>query len=201
LARLILASASPRRKLLLEQAGYNFEIIESCIDETIVGTAGFCVETLALRKAKAVAEKVGDNAIIIAADTLVSIDGRVLEKPKDHAEAFDMLRLLSGNKHTVYTGVAIIATLGGGQSPALHFVESTDVFFRHLTDQEIHAYIATKEPFDKAGAYGIQGYGATLVHRIEGCFYSVMGLPIARLHVELSKIVDYKTNLLSAMGG
>ena len=182
MARLVLASASPRRKQLLEQAGYTFEIIESCADETIAGTAGFCVEALALRKAKAVAAKVEGEATIIAADTLVSINGKTLEKPKDAKEAFAMLSMLSGNKHTVYTGVAII-----NNNTKITFVEQTDVYFRALTDQEIHSYIATGEPFDKAGAYGIQGYGATLVRRIEGCFYTVMGLPISRLHAELTK--------------
>jgi len=183
-----LASASPRRKQLLEQAGYTFEIIESAADETIEGTADFCVETLALRKAKAVAEKMkGDKtpATIVAADTLVSIHGKILEKPKDTEDAFKMLSTLSGNMHVVYTGVAIMPATGDAP---ITFVEQTDVYFRKLSNAEIHTYINTGEPFDKAGAYGIQGHGATLVRRIEGCFYTVMGLPIARLHVALSKL-------------
>jgi septum formation protein len=189
-ARIILASASPRRQQLLTQAGVVFEVIESCIDENIKGTAKERVEILAVRKAEAVAVKLlgeralaNTNTVIIAADTLVSIDGQVLEKPKDAAEAFVMLKTLQGRKHTVFTGVAIIKS-NNTQS----FVEEADVFFRPLTEKEIKAYINTGEPFDKAGAYGIQGKGALLTKRINGDFYTVMGLPLSRLCVELSKM-------------
>jgi len=164
----------------MQDAGYDFEVIESHADESITGDCAACVETLAKRKAEAVRQQVEGEAVIIAADTLVSIGGRILEKPKDAAEAFEMLNLLQGKMHTVFTGVAICSP-GGMKS----FVESTNVYFRELTISEMHAYIATGEPFDKAGAYGIQGAGASLVERIEGCFYAVMGLPMARLAKEL----------------
>ncbi|MCL2235799.1 MAG: Maf family protein [Defluviitaleaceae bacterium] len=181
MGRLILASASPRRKQLLEQAGVEFEVIESCVDENIRGTAEEMVAELALRKARAVAEKIKGEATVIGADTLVSIDSKVLEKPATRAEAFEMLKSLEGRKHTVYTGVAIIK---GGVVKS--FVESADVFFRPLTDAEIYAYIDTGEPFDKAGGYGIQGRGALLVEGIEGDFYTVMGLPLCRLFLHLN---------------
>ena len=178
-----MASASPRRKQLLAQAGFDFEVVESCVDEDADGHARERVEVLALRKAHAVAQSHDGESVIIAADTLVEIDGKVLEKPKDDDEAFEMLKMLQGRKHTVYTGVAVIR----GQD-IVSFVEEADVFFRDLTDDEIKAYIATGEPADKAGAYGIQGRGATLVRRIEGDFYAVMGLPIARLCECLAKM-------------
>ena len=181
--RIILASGSPRRRQLLEDAGFKFEVIESHVDEDAKGDCALRVEVLARRKAEAVREKAGDDGGIIAADTLVSIWGRVLEKPACPAEAFWMLTLLSGNKHTVFTGVAIVHS-----NRIISFVESTDVYFRNLTDAEINDYIDTGEPFDKAGAYGIQGRGAMLVSRIEGCFYAVMGLPLARLFTELRSI-------------
>jgi septum formation protein len=186
--RIILASASPRRQQLLKQAGVVFEVIESHIDENIKGTAKQRVEILAVRKARAVAEKLDGEAVIIAADTLVTIDGQVLEKPKDAAEAFDMLSTLQGRKHTVFTGVAIFR-VGPSTASEMHsFAEKADVFFRPLTQTEIHAYIKTGEPFDKAGAYGIQGKGALLTDRVNGDFYTVMGLPLSRLSVELSKL-------------
>ena len=181
MVRIILASGSPRRRQLMEQAGFEFEVVESCVDENIDGECHVRVETLARRKAQAVQEKAGEGAIIIAADTLVSIDGQVLEKPRDEKEAFKMLKMLEGRKHTVFTGVAIVK-----QNNLTSFVEAADVYFRPLSDCEINAYIATGEPMDKAGAYGIQGRGASLVRRVEGCFYAVMGLPMARLCMELS---------------
>jgi septum formation protein len=181
--RIILASGSPRRSLLLEQIGLKFEVMESCVDENVDGTAYERVAALSLRKAKAVQASIKGEAVIIAADTLVWIDGRVLEKPACEDEAFAMLKSLQGAKHTVYTGVAII-----GFGIEKNFVEQADVYFRPLSDAEIKAYIATGEPFDKAGAYGIQGRGATLVSRIEGDFYAVMGLPVARLCMELTKM-------------
>ena len=191
--RIILASASPRRQQLLEQAGVTFEVIESNIDENIVGTAKERVETLAKLKAEEVFAKLlskelpnaglQSNTIIIAADTLVTIDDEVLEKPKDAEEAAAMLTTLQNRKHTVFTGVAIIK-----DNITHSFVEQAEVHFRPLTKEEITAYIATGEPFDKAGAYGIQGKGALLAERIEGDFYAVMGLPLSRLSVELKKL-------------
>ena len=182
--KLILASSSPRRRQLMEQAGLPCEIIVSDVDENIDGPACQQVEQLALRKAQAVRQQVSDEAIIIAADTLVSLDGRVLSKPACGAEAFAMLRALQGRKHTVYTGVAIIKT---GDCDEIHsFVEEADVYFRPLSDYDIGGYIASGESFDKAGAYGAQGRGAVLVERIEGDFFTVMGLPISKLCAKLA---------------
>jgi len=209
--RIILASGSPRRRQLLAQAGIEFEVVVSDADETISGAPDAQVAALAERKARATLDLLNargdaDNALIIAADTLVAIedatgeDGyRVLSKPADAAEAYAMLSTLQGCMHTVYTGVAILrtpdcATAANGQYGAdapddcMVFVEATDVFFRPLTEREIHAYIATGEPFDKAGAYGIQEKGALLVERVDGDFYTVMGLPVARLCAELDKL-------------
>jgi len=160
----------------MQEAGFIFEVIASNADETIEGECADCVESLAKKKARAVRQQIDYLATIIAADTLVFINGRILEKPRSHTEAFEMLSLLQGQKHTVFTGVAI-----DHEGSVTSFVESTDVYFRKLSPAQINAYIATNEPFDKAGGYGIQGPGATLVRRIEGCFYSVMGLPMARL--------------------
>ena len=209
--RIVLASGSPRRRQLLAQVGLDFDVVVSDADETIDGAPYDQVATLARRKAEAtldlmVAQGNGGGAsgneatgevIIIAADTLVALeDGgmfRVLGKPADAGEAFEMLSALAGRKHTVHTGVAILRVHAGASLEAecgecTVFVVSTDVYFRPLTDAQVHAYIATGEPFDKAGAYGIQEKGALLVERVHGDFYTVMGLPIARLCLELEKM-------------
>ena len=184
--RIILASASPRRRQLLTQIGINFEVVESGADETAHGAAHKQVEVLALRKADAVRQKISGEAIIIAADTLVELGGEVLSKPVDAEEAFKMLKALQGRRHTVYTGVALVRT--GDNKAISAFVEVADVFFRHLSDAEIRAYINTGEPFDKAGAYGVQDRGAAFVRRVEGDYFAVVGLPLARLVEELAKI-------------
>ena len=179
--KIILASGSPRRQQLLHQAGIPHQVLVSGADETVTGPPAGQVKALALRKATAVlsllnpAEK---NAVIIAADTLVFIGDEALSKPESPQEAFDMLQKLQGNTHTVYTGVALIDTGTGRQHV---FAEAAQVTFRPLAEDEIWAYIATGEPFDKAGAYGIQEKGATLIDRINGDFYTVMGLPISKV--------------------
>ena len=183
--KLILASSSPRRRQLMEQAGLSCEIIVSDVDENIDGPAREQVEQLALRKAEAVRQQVSEEAIIIAADTLVSLDGQVLSKPSCGAEAFAMLRTLQGRKHTVYTGVAIIKAEDDNDETH-SFVEEADVYFRPLSNYDIGGYIASGESFDKAGAYGAQGRGAVLVERIEGDFFTVMGLPISKLCAKLA---------------
>jgi len=191
---IILASGSPRRKQLLEQVGIPCKIIVSGADENIQGPPNVQVQALALRKAVAVrstisikAEAAGStsdpNTVILAADTLVYIDNKVLGKPATATEAFAMLKSLSNRCHTVYTGVAI---LKGGESKV--FVDSTNVYFRNLSDAEINAYIATGEPFDKAGAYGVQDKGALLVDRVEGDYFTVVGLPIAKVAAALRDI-------------
>ena len=177
---IILASQSPRRKELLGQMGLKgFKIIAPDVDETMEEnlSPAQMVEELSLRKARAVADHVEDEeALIIAADTVVALDGGILGKPVDEREAFGMLSALSGNRHRVYTGVTV---LRGSRSITSH--EETIVTFRELDPEEIMDYIATEEPMDKAGAYGIQGLGALLVSGIEGDYFNVMGLPVYRL--------------------
>ena len=172
--KIILASASPRRKELLTTAGVEFEVLVSEADETIPeGTAPRDAAMMtAEKKALAVAEN--RDGIVIGADTIVVIDDKILGKPKDEADAFGMLRLLSGREHEVITGVCIT----DGEKTE-KFAQVSKVRFYDLTDDEITAYVATKEPMDKAGAYGIQGKGCVLVESIEGDYFNIVGLPVA----------------------
>lgn len=175
--KIILASSSPRRKELLTTAGIEFEIHVKEVDETIPeGT--FPVEAAkmtAAKKAAAVADDFKD-CIVIGADTIVVANGRILGKPKDEADAKSMLRMLSGIEHEVITGVCIIRN---GESDS--FAQISKVKFYDLTDEEIISYVATKEPMDKAGAYGIQGLGCKLVEKIEGDYFNIVGLPVAEV--------------------
>jgi septum formation protein len=175
--RLILASASPRRAELLRMLGLDFEIRPADIDETYMPheEPGAHAERLAREKAAAIAAAEPD-AIVIGSDTVVIAGDTVLGKPRDASEAVDMLLTLQGREHIVATGVAVIADAGG----ASH-VERVRVRFREFDRPLAEAYVATGEPMDKAGAYGIQGYGAVLVDRIDGDYFSVMGLPVSRL--------------------
>lgn len=181
---IILASNSPRRRELLAQIGIrDFQILSPDVDEAVEPglSPARMVEALSLRKAQAAAGRAGADDLIIAADTVVALDGRVLGKPRDQGEAFAMLSALSGREHRVYTGVTV---LGGGQAATEH--EETAVAFRALSPEEIRDYIATGEPMDKAGAYGIQGVGALLVQGIRGDYCNVVGLPLFRLGRMLS---------------
>jgi len=189
--RIILASGSPRRTQLLTQAGIPHEILVSDADETITGLPETQVRELALRKANATLSLLANttDAIIIAADTLVSIKDEVLGKPENPQHAFQMLRTLQNNTHCVYTGVALINTR---TAQTIAFTDAAEVTFRPLSDDEIYAYIDTGEPFDKAGGYGIQERGSVLVDRISGDFYTVMGLPISKVCTALEKMgYDY----------
>ncbi len=182
---LILASGSPRRAEILTMLGYNFEIIPADCDESTGDlTADKAVAILAERKAQSVAESHPD-CTVLGSDTLVTVDGAVLGKPTDAEDAARMLRLLSGRTHTVYTGVSVIT----GDLVTTECV-GAKVTFRELSDGEIADYIATGEPMDKAGAYGIQGRGAMLIEGIEGDFFCVMGLPAAKTHLMLKKHID-----------
>ena len=177
--KIILASASPRRRELLERMGLtDFAVITADIDETPLPglTSPQQVERLSLLKARAVAQKLSPDTLIIAADTVVTLDGAVLGKPADRNEARQMLSALSGREHQVFTGVTV---LQGDKSLTRH--EMTRVSFRPLTDREIDDYVSTGECDDKAGAYGIQGYGCLLVETIAGDYYNVMGLPVVCL--------------------
>ena len=182
---IILASGSPRRRELLEMLGLEFEIRLAKGGEHPPEGAGPEETVLALAGAKAeeIAEHSAENDVIIAADTIVWLDGKLLGKPHDEADAARMLRALSGREHEVWTGVALIS--GAGRVSG---AEQTFVKFRDLTDGEIAAYIATGEPMDKAGAYGAQGYASLFVEGIRGDFFNVMGLPLCRLGKMLGKL-------------
>ena len=176
---IILASGSPRRRELLERMGIeDFEIITSDADESVDESLPPAeqVEVLSRRKADAVAAEVSADDLIIAADTVVAMDGVVLGKPADEEDAFRMLSALSGVRHHVFTGVTVRM---GDRVLTRHEVTSVD--FRTLEPEEVEEYIATGECMDKAGAYGIQGYGCLLVEGIVGDYYNVMGLPVALL--------------------
>ncbi|MBE7026624.1 MAG: septum formation inhibitor Maf [Ruminococcaceae bacterium] len=174
--KIVLASASPRRRELLEQSGFEFDIIVSDADENInVCDAALMVRELALLKAGDVAKKVEKNRLVIGADTVVCIDGEVLGKPKDESDAERMLSLLSAREHQVYTGVCIIDS---GTGKAVCKSECTDIVFKELTNEQIQEYIATGEPMDKAGAYAIQGGAQDFVQCIDGSFDNVVGLPV-----------------------
>ncbi len=174
---LILASQSPRRSELMEKAGFTFTCIPSHYEEVIPDHVPIpeVPRFLSLGKANDIFKDHPDDTVI-GSDTIVAVDGQILGKPKNEEDAFRMLRLLSGKTHQVHTGVAILAP-GREES----FVSSTEVEFYDLSDDEIRAYIATGEPMDKAGAYGIQGKGCVLVKAIRGDYYTIMGFPIAEI--------------------
>ena len=180
--RLILASGSPRRRELLAKMGYTFEICVPDVDEHAVGHVRDIVAALSQRKARAAAEHYCEGTVI-ASDTLVSYQGAPLGKPEDAADAFRMLKMLSGNTHEVFTGVTLLDAASGR---ALTRVVRTGVTFRPLTDVEIDAYIATGEPMDKAGAYGIQGGAGKFVVQLDGSFENVMGFPVDDIQDMLS---------------
>lgn len=179
LPELVLASASPRRAMLLRQVGLRFEVIVPRVKEDVPTGDDFdrVVVRNALSKALSVAPQSGGRAVI-SADTVVELDGAALGKPRDADQARAMLSKLSGRTHTVHSGLVLV-------DPARWLTyrdhSTTRVHFRNLRGEEIDAYIATGEPLDKAGAYGIQGRGALFIDRVEGCFFNVMGLPLAKL--------------------
>lgn len=175
--RVILASSSPRRRELLTLIGIPHEVIPAEIDETYRDGEEGAPHALRLAREKgAVIAALHPDAVVISADTIVLIDGLVLGKPRDHADAERMLSMLGGQTHVVLTAVAV-SYRGKMHSD----VESVRVTFRTLDRERIRAYIATGEPMDKAGSYGIQGFGATLVERVDGDYFAVMGLPLARM--------------------
>ena len=175
--RVVLASSSPRRRELLSLVGIPHEVLPADIDESYLSEEDprAHAERLAREKAAVVARS-DPRAVTIAADTIVVVDGDVLGKPRDEAHAADMLRRLGGRSHSVVTAVAAV-----WRGAAASGVEEVGVTFRPISDREIAAYIATGEPMDKAGAYGIQGFGATIVERVDGDYFAVMGLAINRL--------------------
>lgn len=173
--RLILASGSPRRKELLSQLGYKFSVIKTDVEEVKQAeeSAEEYVQRLALDKASAGLELASEGAVVLGSDTVVVIDGQVLEKPRDFADCQRMLNQLSDNRHQVMTAVSVVS-----HSDQQTVVVTTDVWFKPLSEKEIEQYWLSGEPCDKAGSYGIQGLGGRFVTRIEGSFHSVVGLPL-----------------------
>jgi septum formation protein len=178
--RIILASASPRRKELMNQVGLTPEIVPSTVEEVITSTQpDLAVQELSQQKAADVARHyAGQDVVVLGADTVVSIDGEILGKPKDEEDAVRMLLKLSGRKHQVYTGVTLIFNGDGGQ---ITFAVKTDVHVYPITENEARRYVATGDPMDKAGAYGIQGIFAAYISGITGDYNNVVGLPVGHI--------------------
>ena len=185
--KLILASASPRRKELLAKTGLAFDIIPAKGEEVITKTIpADVVMELSQQKAGEIAAMQEGECIIIGADTIVAKGDEIMGKPKDAADAYRMLDMISDDCHQVYTGVTIIRT--GEDAKSITFAEKTDVYLYPISDEDIRAYIASGDPMDKAGAYGIQSDFAVHVKGIEGDYYNVVGLPIGRVYQELKKL-------------
>jgi septum formation protein len=195
--KLILASSSPRRAEVLRKAGFLFEVRPANVDETLLPQESpeDYVRRVAKSKAQVIAEQAratGERAIVIAADTTVVTEGQILGKPEDAEDARRMLRLFSGKTHEVLTALAVINIPTGKE--ALH-VEKTRVEFLKMPEAEIERYIQTGEPFDKAGAYGIQGIAGRYATRIEGCYFNVLGLPLSCLWTTLQAVGWKEDNL------
>ena len=183
---IILASKSPRRFELLSMLGYNVKTIVSDVDEEKItaDTPEQLASRLAHEKALAVANEIGKTDLpIVAADTLVEINGVILGKPKDEADAKKMLNMLSGKAHSVHTGISVM--FNGNE---INLTDSARVYFREINEEELDAYVRSGDPFDKAGAYGIQGKAGAFVEKIEGDFYSIMGLPICAVTKALKEL-------------
>lgn len=201
MSRIILASASPRRKELLEQIGLEFEICPAKGEEVITKTIP---EEVVMELSKQKAEEIAflvttynenhkdittpTDILIIGADTVVAYDGHILGKPKDEADAKRMLLMLSGNTHSVYTGVTLCLIDKNGRVGEVVFYEKTDVTMFPITEEEVDRYVATGEPMDKAGSYAIQGKSAIFIEKIEGDYNNVVGLPITRIYQKLKDI-------------
>lgn len=185
--KIILASSSPRRKALLENAGVEFEVVRPSADESVSGdeTPEEFALRLAAEKALSVARISGNGSVVVGADTIVVVDREILGKPSDKEEASDMLRKISGREHEVYTAFSIVRP----EQEVLHSeIVRTSVSIKPLAAHEIQGYIKTGEPMDKAGAYGIQGIGAFMVKGIEGSYTNVVGLPVVELLRALRKL-------------
>lgn len=202
--KIYLASKSPRRRELLTQIGLEFEVMVSYRDEIIAGNVpeeivkelsmqkAYEIERVLLEKCsgdlmKAHSENGYDGVLIIGADTVVSVNDTILGKPNDEDDAFNMLKMLQGNKHVVSTGVTIVAINANGRD-VFNFAENTDVSMYEISDEEIREYIATGEPMDKAGSYGIQGIGAKFISGIDGDYNNVVGLPIGKIYQTIKSL-------------
>ena len=186
--KLILASASPRRKELLGKIGLEFDIIPAKGEEVITQTLPWeVVKELSFQKAKEIADIQAEECIVIGSDTIVAKGEQIMGKPKDEEDAFRMLSEIADDVHQVYTGVTLIRT---GENPkVVTFAEKTDVYLYSMSESEINAYIASRDCMDKAGAYGIQGDFAIHVKGIEGDYYNVVGLPIGKVYQELKQLL------------
>lgn len=187
--KIILASASPRRRELLTQIGLKFQVVVSNVEEKVTATApAAVVEELSAQKAEGVLQMLREQAqeeqdsLVIGSDTIVAVDGQILGKPKDAEDAKRMLRMLQGRAHEVYTGVTVLRV---GTEERRTFHEETKVIFFPMTEEDIETYVATNDPLDKAGAYGIQGFCARYIQGIEGDYNNVVGLPVGRLYQEI----------------
>ena len=185
--KLILASSSPRRAEILRDAGMGFTVMSSAVDETPIPdeSPNEYVHRLACAKAELVAARSVGPAIVIGADTIVVLDGQIIGKPRSAEDARRTLQLLSGRTHSVVTGVMLIRL---PDAERRGFVETTQVQFSAISPEEITRYLATDEPYDKAGAYAIQGRAGRYISRIEGCYFNVVGMPLARLWQELTEL-------------
>lgn len=185
--KLILASSSPRRAEILGNAGLPFSVLSSAVDESPYPSEApsALVQRLANAKADLVTARAVGPAIILAADTVVVLDDKILGKPSSTEDARHMLQQLSGRTHSVLTGVALVRLPDGERR---QFIESTLVHFRPITDEELSSYLATEEPYGKAGAYAIQGRAGRYIPRIEGCYFNVVGLPLSRVLAELQSL-------------
>ena len=183
--KIILASKSPRRSEILETMGVEFETDVADVDESVSDTLSpvEAVCEISKRKAKKVAERHADDEIVISADTVVVIDGKIIGKPKDKEDAFNIIKSLSGRTHEVYTGFTVC-----GKGRTKTDFEVTKVHFKQLCDDDIRRYVATGEPMDKAGAYGIQQKGNLFVEYIHGDYYNVVGFPISKICVTIKEI-------------
>lgn len=190
--RVILASASPRRSELMRQAGFEFEVQVSKKEEIYMSKQpDEIVKELSLLKAEDVADNIErKNVIVIGADTVVALDGKILGKPKSEEEAVYMIQQLQGRAHQVYTGVAILIFDENGICHRKNHAVCTEVFVNAMTDREIAEYIACEQVMDKAGAYGIQGRFAIYIDKIEGDYYNVVGLPISYIYQELKEEIE-----------
>lgn len=190
MTKIILASASDRRKDILSQVGISYEVMPSSIDEDAIqaDTPAALVEALSAAKAEDIAERLTKNFVIIGADTVVVKDNSILGKPSDEAEAAKMLQMLQGNRHEVYTSVTLISVSPEGKGLIDTFHVRTIVDMIPMTAAQIDAYIKTGEPMDKAGAYGIQGRGAAYIQDIAGDYYNVVGLPISTVLARLANM-------------
>lgn len=186
--RIILASASPRRRELLEQIGVSFEVMVSGAEENMTAAhPGEAVRELSAVKAEAVFKEMQGDVLVLGADTAVASEGEILGKPKGREEAVRMLQQLQGKTHQVYTGVTVLVREGGKEQQR-SFYEKTDVTFYPMEPSEIESYADTGEPADKAGAYGIQGKSAVFVQKIDGDYSNVVGLPLSRVYQEIKQM-------------